>query len=257
MVGLPPSNRNGSPGPRRRLTGVPLELPLTGGRITIGVVRVGDEVRRPVGSHSSFAQQVLRLLELAGFDGAPRFIGIDEQGRERLSYLPGWVPSDLDQGAWRDEQLVAATDLLRGVHDALAGSQLAGQQETICHNDLGPCNTVHATDGVPYAFIDWDTAAPGPRINDLAHAIWRWAIVSDTDELPLDEQIRRVGLMNEVYGRFDTANLLDAISVAQQHVIAHAEQRGDRAASCWHRGERDWFNAHRDRFARHAVNRRT
>ena len=62
---------------------------MRGGRITNGVVRVGDEVRRPVGRHSGFVHRVLGALERAGFDGAPRFLGMDERGRERLSYLPG------------------------------------------------------------------------------------------------------------------------------------------------------------------------
>ncbi|MFF1916255.1 hypothetical protein ACFVYE_32640 [Streptomyces sp. NPDC058239] len=39
-----------------------LEIPLTGGRITKGVVRVGDTVRRPVGPHSPFVHRLLRHL---------------------------------------------------------------------------------------------------------------------------------------------------------------------------------------------------
>ena len=38
--------------------------------------------------------------------------------------------------------------------------------ETVCHNELFPWNTVFRS-GVPVAFIDWDTAAPGPRVWDL------------------------------------------------------------------------------------------
>src|SRR4051794_34176666 len=40
-----------------------VEVPLTGGRITQGVVRIGDEVRRPTGPCSDFAHAVLRALE--------------------------------------------------------------------------------------------------------------------------------------------------------------------------------------------------
>ena len=106
------------------------ETSLKGGRATAGVVRVGDEVRR-------------------------------------LSYVHGWVAPDLAHDEWIDEQLVAAAELTRGFHDALAGSPLAGDEETVCHNDLGPCNTVQSN-GAPVAFIDWDSAEPGSRALDLA-----------------------------------------------------------------------------------------
>jgi hypothetical protein len=75
------------------------EVPLRGGRISAGVVRVGDEVRRPARPDAAFAHAVLTTLERAGCRGAPRFLGTDESGRERLSYLPGWVAPDLDHGA--------------------------------------------------------------------------------------------------------------------------------------------------------------
>jgi aminoglycoside phosphotransferase (APT) family kinase protein len=227
---------------------VEAEVELYGGRITAGVVRVGEEVRRPLTPNSDFTHLVLGALEAAEFAGAPRFLGMDERGRERLSYLPGWVAPDLAHGDWSDEQLVAAVELVRRFHDVLAGSELAGGAETVCHNDLGPCNTVHVN-GVPRAFIDWDGAAPGPRVLDLAHAIWRWAIISDTDELPLDEQVRRVRLMGDSYGGVDTRALLDAVTANQSRVIDSAQRRHDRATSAWHGRERAWFALHRDAFA--------
>jgi aminoglycoside phosphotransferase (APT) family kinase protein len=45
--------------------------------------------------------------------------------------------------------------------------------ETVCHNDLTQWNTVFR-EGLPVAFIDWDTAAPGPRAGDLGFIAWRW-----------------------------------------------------------------------------------
>jgi aminoglycoside phosphotransferase (APT) family kinase protein len=227
---------------------VEAEVELSGGRITIGVVRVGEEVRRPLAPNCDFTHRVLRELEIAGFDGAPRFLGIDERGRERLSYLRGWVAPDLAHGEWRDEQLVAAVELVRRFHDVLADSDLAGAAETVCHNDLGPCNSVHVQD-IPRAFIDWDGAAPGSRVLDLAHTIWRWAIISDTDEVALDEQVRRARLMSDAYGDVDAHALLDAVTASQNRIIASAERRHDSASSVWHSGERAWFAQHRDAFA--------
>ena len=57
------------------------ETVLAGGDLNL-VVRVGDSVRRPLGSWSSAVHALLRHFELVGFDGAPRFLGIDDQGRE-------------------------------------------------------------------------------------------------------------------------------------------------------------------------------
>src|SRR4051794_31386189 len=72
------------------------EVPLSGGRLTAGVVRVGDPVRRPTGPHSAFVHALLTHLEAVGYAGAPRLLGVDEHGREILSSLAGWVPPNLD-----------------------------------------------------------------------------------------------------------------------------------------------------------------
>jgi hypothetical protein len=54
--------------------------------------------------------------------------------------------------------------LIRCFHEATAGSPLAGGAEIVCHNELGPHNTIFV-DGRPVAFIDWDEAAPGSRLS--------------------------------------------------------------------------------------------
>src|SRR5205823_1806197 len=72
-------------------TGAP-EVPLAGGDVTAGVVRVGATVRRPVQPQTPAVHAFLRHLEAAGFEGAPRVLGIDGQGREVLSFVPGDVP---------------------------------------------------------------------------------------------------------------------------------------------------------------------
>src|SRR5215211_7796433 len=133
------------------------ELPLSGGRLTAGVVRVGDTVRRPNGPHSTFVHALLTHLDAVGFAGAPRLLGFDEHGREILSYVAGWVPPNLDH--FPDAVLVHAARLLRALHDATAGTSLAGDQEVVCHNDPSPCNYVFR-ESRPVAFIDFDHAAP-------------------------------------------------------------------------------------------------
>ena len=66
------------------------EIPLLGGRLTPGIVRVGNTVRRRalwqwrVCSCSSG-----RATEDQDFRFAPRFLGMESRGRKILSYLEG------------------------------------------------------------------------------------------------------------------------------------------------------------------------
>ena len=55
---------------------------LRGGYTNDGkVLRVGDTVRRPWRHTSRATAALLHHLEAAGFDGAPRFLGRDDEGR--------------------------------------------------------------------------------------------------------------------------------------------------------------------------------
>ena len=63
---------------------------LHGGLTNAGrVSRVGDTVRRPWRPTSPATWALLDHLERVGFDGAPRFLGVDDRGREMLSFIPG------------------------------------------------------------------------------------------------------------------------------------------------------------------------
>jgi hypothetical protein len=65
------------------------EYPLRGGSVST-VVRVGDTVRRPPGRR--FVRELLGFFERSGWGAAPRFLGTDEQGREILTFVAGYVP---------------------------------------------------------------------------------------------------------------------------------------------------------------------
>ena len=70
------------------------EEPLAGGFGNLGeVVRVGDTVRRPPRPSTLAVRALLLHLEAAGFDGAPRYLGTDEQGREVLTFVDGRRPA--------------------------------------------------------------------------------------------------------------------------------------------------------------------
>jgi hypothetical protein len=52
-----------------------------------GATRVGDTVRRNAGPWTPAVHSLLRHLQSKGFDGAPLPLGIDDQGREILTFL--------------------------------------------------------------------------------------------------------------------------------------------------------------------------
>jgi hypothetical protein len=68
---------------------------LGGGNVAAGVVRVGDTVRKPSGFWTPAVDALLMHLLRAGFTGAPRPLGRDDQGRQVLEYVPG--PMAMDQ----------------------------------------------------------------------------------------------------------------------------------------------------------------
>jgi Phosphotransferase enzyme family len=190
------------------------EPSLPGGFVN-AVIRVGDTVRRPSSARATFVGELLRLLEAGGWSGAPRYLGVDEKGREVLSYLDGHVAWEPLQPAAvsSDESLVTVARLVREFHDLTAGTSLAGEHEVVCHNDLSPRNTVYrSSDGElrPAAFIDWDLAAPGARIHDIAHVCWQYLglgpAVSD-----VGEAARRMRLVTDSYELPDRRRLVPAV----------------------------------------------
>lgn len=162
----------------------PGETPLSGGNVT-AVVRIGDTVRRATGPWSPAVQALLQHLEAAGYDAAPRFLGIDEQGREMLSYVEGHVPEGARPDVVTDAALRDVGRMIRALHVASAGFQLPDgvswhfrplsgpEPHVVCHHDLAPRNTVFR-DGRAVAFIDWDLATPEAPIHDVIHAAWQF-----------------------------------------------------------------------------------
>ncbi|MET9293317.1 phosphotransferase [Streptomyces sp. NPDC003077] len=182
------------------------ETPLPGGAVN-QVVRVGTTVRRPQPARPAFVHRLLRLLEERGWAGAPRFLGTDEKGREVLSWVGGQAGWDADWWgrACSDEALVATARLVREFHDLTHGTSLAAHHEVVCHNDLAPKNTVFAPLGAgwaPVAFIDWDLAAPGERVHDVAHLCWQYLDLGPgVTDLPATA--RRVRTICDAYGLED------------------------------------------------------
>lgn len=183
------------------------EEALTGGGLN-EVVRVGSTVRRPTGP---WTPNVHRLLEhLAPLGISPAVHGIDEKGREVLSYLEGEVGHPpLGEELRSDAVLVAVARMVRRLHDASAAVVGAvgvdGWQfpaispvEVICHNDLAPYNMVFR-DGAPAGVFDFDGARPGPRWWDVAYTAY--CLVPFSPEFgAVEEQRRRAGVFCAAYG---------------------------------------------------------
>lgn len=173
------------------------EIALPSGRITRGVVRVGDTVRRPSKESSPFVACLLGRFEMLNVSWAPRYLGQDAQSRDILTFIPGSVP--LKWRTFSDQQVRDASLLLRRFHDATRESELRAGCSVVCHNDPGPNNFVFQ-DEQPVAIIDFDMAAPGEPLEDLGYMAWSWCISSKADRLPTEQQARQVRLIVDAYG---------------------------------------------------------
>jgi len=190
---------------------VPDEQRLSGGLIN-EVTRVADTVRRMPPRNAAYVHALLQHFEHTGWAGAPRYLGIDDQGRVKLSFLDGVTRADRsDLAVDTESALAGVARLVREFHDLTAGTELAVEAEVVCHNDLDPRNTVYlqTADGpVPTAFIDWDIAAPGRRIHDVARIGWQYlGLGPGIQSVP--EAARKLRLICDSYGLPDRGDLLD------------------------------------------------
>jgi hypothetical protein len=190
---------------------------LPGGVANAGsVVRRGDFVLRPSNPHSETVHSFLRELRSTGFEGASLPVEIQADGRERLIFIEGDVPlPPIPEWAQSDDALISIAVLMRSFHEASSripvglttwSDELAdpGGGSMICHNDVCLENVVFRH-GCAFALLDFDFAAPGRPIFDLA-ACARMCIPIDDDlnasRLGFDpaERPARLRLMADAYG---------------------------------------------------------
>jgi Ser/Thr protein kinase RdoA (MazF antagonist) len=218
------------------------EQELTGGNTT-GVVRIGDTVHREAGPWTPTVQRLLAHVRAAGVTEVPAPLGLDDQGREIVSYLPGDVPGwPAPAWLWSERVLAEAGRLLRRFHDATAGFPRSDAvwrlpatepAEVICHNDAAPYNMVFR-DGRLAGLFDLDTASPGPRVRDLAYLAYRIAPFSSdafagaTYDVAHLDPVARLDRLTEAYGaEFRRAEVLDAMADKLRDLAAWSEARAD------------------------------
>jgi hypothetical protein len=261
------------------------EEEMAGGIANAGAVtRDGDHVLRPSNPHTPTIHAFLRFLREEGFTGASNPIGVDPDGRERLEHIagdvavppyPAWAQSDM--------ALATAAALLRRFHDVSAryapppdatwSTEMAdvragaGHDVVICHNDVCLENLVYR-DEVAIGLLDFDYAAPGRRVHDLAaFAGMNVPIDADADaallgHTPPFEPFRRLRIVADAYGLPpDRRELLDAVADRVARGGQFLQRRLDEGNEAFIKmvaetggmakfdRRRAWFAAHRQRFA--------
>ncbi len=216
------------------------EIPLSGGRTNLGIVRIGNTVYRPMRPNSEFIQALLKHIRSQGCDCVPEPLGFDSKGREVLSFIEGDVPSEL--GFHNDETLIAAANMIRAYHDVTRGFISNSNLEVICHNDLSPCNFVFR-EGKPIGIIDFDAATPGSRVMDLGYAAWLWLNLGN-DELAMTEQERRFELFLKAYREDNSKAVIEAMLLRQKMLMFEGQRLGKVAMAAWAEYSYDWTIKH-------------
>jgi hypothetical protein len=237
------------------------EIPLLGGDVTEGIVRVGDTVRRPLNPSSPLIHALLRHLEAAGFTGAPRFLGIDAAGREVLSYISGEV-AGRPRPPWigDEDRLVSVARLVRAYDDAAAtfippdglnpGGGFRGdadlppappyEPELIGHVDITPENVVFR-DAQAFALIDFDLAKPATRADEMFNVMLWWAPLADPRDVePLLRGLnvpRRCRMLADAYGMSgtDRARVIEVAIMRTRRSWHLMRQRAERDGGGWQR----------------------
>jgi hypothetical protein len=165
---------------------------LVGGMANAGaVVRRDALVERPAPPNARAIHAYLLVLKEHGFDAGPDPVRITADGREQLTFIPGDVAlPPFPQWVMTPAALSSVGSLLRRLHGASAAIPVEAGVEwpgdladpeggtMLCHNDVCPENVVFR-DGHAAALIDFDLAAPGRPLWDVAMTARYWVPMLD------------------------------------------------------------------------------
>lgn len=247
------------------------EVPLLGGDVTEGVVRIGNTVRRPTNAQSAAVHAYLVHLEHAGFGASPRFLGIDARGREVLTYIAGEMAGrPLHPWAIGENVLIKLAKLQRRLHDCSENfvlppgvhwrkpetidglPPLYDVADVIGHNDFTPENVI-CVDREPVGIVDFDLAGPTLRLLDVITTLVWWAPLgapADRDPSLRDVDVgQRMRLFVDAYGinEIERENLLDVAQRRCSHVWHAMRRRAERDGGGW---ARMWAEGVGDRIRR-------
>ncbi|MED1782397.1 phosphotransferase [Brevibacillus fortis] len=226
---------------------------LAGGNVT-NVYRFGNTVRREVKPESKNIHELLKHLERKGYPYSPKFLGVDEKGREILSFIegePGHAP--LKEYMQSNEALQEIAKMLRLYHDSVSDfpfddqwhslDQTPEPREVICHNDFAMYNIIFHQQR-PIGIIDFDVAAPGPRLWDIAYTLYtcvpfsRFSFSESGEKIhyqPLlhaNQRKQRMALFFESYGMEWKENAVEMVLLRLEglyRTIARKASEGDAA----------------------------
>ncbi|MGW1819512.1 phosphotransferase [Streptomyces sp. NPDC002125] len=167
---------------------------LVGGMANAGAVfRRGELVERPAPLNARALHAYFRALKEHGFDAAPTPVGLTAKGREQLTFIPGDVAlPPFPDWAMTRSALESVGNLLRRLHETNAAVTVDTRAEwppdladpeggtMLCHNDVCPENVVFR-DGRAAALIDFDLAAPGRALWDIAMTARYWVPMLDPE----------------------------------------------------------------------------
>jgi len=220
-----------------------MEQVLPGGNAG-GAVLVDGTVRRVTGPWTPAVHALLRHLEQQCFPGTPRVLGVDEQGREVLSFLdgatvgvarpwPAWVHSDaalMQVGRWLRRYHDAVREFVPPT-GALWRSQTQPWQtgDVIGHNDAAPYNAVWQPrpGGELVGFVDWDFAAPCAPLWDLAFVAFSWVplhardVVAAEGFTAFEARPRRLRRLLDAYGW--TGPVPELLEAVVARITAHID----------------------------------
>jgi len=210
---------------------------------------------------------LLLHLEDAGFTGAPRSFGWDDQGRHLVEFVAG---TRADHPKAPEEALDPARigRFMHRMHDALASFEApdyalwfdglpAPGHDLIVHQDIAPSNIVVKSDG-SLAAIDWDAAGPGTRLWDLAYAAHSFAPLYRADG-DIANSARRLRGLVDGYGLDDEGRkqLVPLLSMRSQRMYDYLNKMRATGVTpwtdLWDRGigtvwqaDAQWIRAHSD-----------
>lgn len=219
---------------------------LTGGNVST-VYRLGDTVRRDLKPDSTKIHKLLIHLENKGFTYAPKFFGIDEKGREILSYIEGEAGNYPLKGyMWSDEVLKEIAQMLRFYHDSVSDFLIEEDWksidntpqpfEVLCHNDFAIYNIIFNRKR-PVGIIDFDVAGPGPRLWDIAYTLYTCIPLSRAYQSETGEEViynfldhamkikHRVKLFFESYGKEVEEDFLEMVLLRLQGLCKTIERK--------------------------------